>query len=315
MRDFLLAVEVVFPLIVMIFIGYLIKILDMIEESTFEDLNKLVFRVFMSTLLFLNIYRLNYEEAFNSKNLKIIVFLYMILIGVFLIAIKIMPKFVKDKKKCSVLVQGLVRGNSILFGIPITASLYGDNETGLISLLAACIIPLSNMLGVFILEVNRKKKIRFLDLVLGIIKNPAILASIIASVFLILSIKLPEIIVKPLDSISKVTIPLALIVLGGTIEFKKLTYNLKYLINFLIIRLLIIPAISFYIFYKLDILNKEMVAVLGIIASPLPIASFTMAKELEADSEMAGQLVLSSTIVSMFTIFAWIFILKSIKII
>jgi predicted permease len=315
MNNLTLAINVVFPLLFMMVAGYIIRVKKMVDEHSLNIMNKLIFRVFMSIMLFLNIYEMDIKEAISKENIFLISLLYAIIIAAFLIFIFILPKYIKDKKKCSVVIQGLVRGNSILFGIPIVASIYGDDRTGLVSLLAAFLIPLFNILGVMVLELYRGGKVQIKNVLQGIVKNPIIIASALAFLFIFIGIKIPSLILSPLESMSKVTTPLAFIVLGGTFDFKAFYNNTKYLFFVILGKLIIIPAIVFYIAYSIGIGNEEMVAILGVMTSPVAIASFTMAKEMDADGELAGQIVITTSVASVVTIFFWVYLFGTLNIV
>ncbi|HYE11058.1 MAG TPA: AEC family transporter [Patescibacteria group bacterium] len=315
MDNLTLAINVVFPMFFMMVAGYIMRIKNLVDNHSLNIMNKLIFRVFMSILLFLNIYKMDIKEALSKENIFLILMLYTIIIAAFLIFIFTLPKFIKDKKKCSVMIQGLVRGNSILFGIPIVASIYGDDRIGLVSLLAAYLIPLFNVLGVTVLEIYRGGKVNIKKVLLGIVKNPTIVASALAFLFIFIGVKIPNLILSPLESMSKVTTPLAFIVLGGTFDFKALCNNAKYLTVVALGKLIVIPAIVFYIAYSIGIGNGEMVALLGVMTSPVAIASFSMAKEMDADGELAGQIVITTSIASIATIFFWVYLFGTLNII
>ena len=46
-------------------------------------------------------------------------------------------------------------------------------------------------------------------------------------------------------------------------------------------------------------------------ACPTAVASYTMAKEMKADGDLAGEIVATTSILSIFTIFCWVLILKN----
>lgn len=308
MNNIKLAINVVFPLFFMMVVGYIIKTKKLVDNNSLNVMNKIIFIIFMPMLLFLNIYNMDIGEALDKNNLFLILMLYIIIIVFFIISILILSKLVKDKKKCSVMIQGLVRGNSILFGIPIVASIYGEERIGLVSLLSAFLIPLFNVLGVAVLEMYRGEKLKIKKVLTGIVKNPIIIASILAFLLIIIGIRIPNLILSPLESMSKVTTPLAFIVLGGTLDFKRLYNNAKYLTVVTLGKLIVIPALVFLIAHSLGLGNEEMVAILGVITSPVAIASFTMAKEMDADEELAGQIVITTSVASTFTIFLWVYL-------
>ena len=69
MENFLLALNVVLPIFLTMALGFLLKRLKMVDESSLNTMNKLVFRVFMSTLLFLNVYNIGDLSKLSINNL------------------------------------------------------------------------------------------------------------------------------------------------------------------------------------------------------------------------------------------------------
>jgi len=315
MDNITLAFSVVFPLMVMMFLGYVLKKHKITDEHSMNVMNKMTFKVFLPFLLFINIYSLEPEEALNRYNIKLLIMTTLCVIAAVILSQIIFSKHIMDKKKCSVMIQGIFRSNLVLFGIPIAASIYGEGRIGIVSLLAACIVPLYNVLAVTILEVYRGGKVNFKNVLLGICKNPLIIASALAVLFLFLRIQLPEVIMSPLISMSKVATPLAFIVLGGTFQFNNLLKNAKYLISVTLGKLVILPAIVFAVAYLLGFHGEAIVALIGAMASPTAVSSFTMAVEMDADGELAGQIVIITSIVSILTIFLWVFFLKTVQLI
>ena len=52
---------------------------------------------------------------------------------------------------------------------------------------------------------------------------------------------------------------------------------------------------------------------LSMFASPTAVSSFTMAQQMEGDGELAGQIVVCTTVFSIITIFAFVVCLKSLN--
>ena len=50
-------------------------------------------------------------------------------------------------------------------------------------------------------------------------------------------------------------------------------------------------------------------------ATPVATASFSMAQNMGGDGDLAGELVVSSTIISIVTLFLWIFLMSSLGLI
>lgn len=307
LNHIILAFSVVFPLMLQMTIGYLLRQKRLVDDASLTVMNKLVFRVFLPLLLFLNIYSLEPGEAMSKENISLLLFTAACVISIAISMHFLFPIFIKDKRKCSVMIQGIFRSNLVLFGIPIAASIYGEDRIGIVSMVAAFMVPLFNVLAVFVLEYFRGGKVSYRNVLLSIVKNPLIIASVLAFLLLILQIPIPELVLSPLSSLSKVATPLAFIVLGGTFHFNRIGVNIKYLSAVVLGKLIIFPLIVFATAIALGFRGEALVALIGVTASPTAVSSFTMAVEMQADGELAGQIVVLTSIISIITIFFVVF--------
>ena len=307
MENLILSFTVVFPLFAQLVLGYFLRRIGLFDDHTLQKCNKLIFKVFLPCLLFLNIYTSDISQVFNGKLIVCAALTVLVTFGALMVVV---PIFEKDNKKRGVMVQGIYRSNFVLFGVPVTISLFGDGNIGTASIMMAVVVPLFNILSVVALETFRGGKPNGKKMAKGIVKNPLIIASALAVVFLLTGLKLPEILVKTATDISKVATPMSLLVLGGTFDFSKLRGNLLEMFVGIFGRLVLVPAIFLTIFAALGFRGMEMGAVLAMLASPTAVSSFPMAIEMDADGTLAGQIVVGTTMFCIFTIFFWIFFLK-----
>ena len=312
MENFLLALNVVLPMFFTMSLGTILRKLKWVDENSLNIINKLIFKVFMSTLLFLNIYNIGDLSVLSADNLKLLAYTFIIILVILFLAWLFYAFKIKDRKKLSVLIQGVYRGNFILFGLAIADSLYGKEGLGVVSILTIIIIPTFNTLAVIILEYYSGKEISIKKLFKQVLKNPLILASIIGVIFIVFKITIPKPIYKTLVDISKIATPLAFIVLGGELKFGNMLKNIKYLISVNILRLIVNPIITLGVGRLLGFDGAEIVALLALSACPTAVSSFTMAKEMGADGDLAGEIVATTSIFSILTIFCWVLLLKSI---
>ena len=311
MENFLLALNVVLPIFFIMTLGFFLKKIQMVDENSLNIMNRLVFRVFMSTLLFLNVYNIGDFSKLSIDNLKLLAYAFIIIfIIVFLAWLIYMPK-VKEKKKLSVLIQGVYRGNFVLFGLAIVDSIYGKEGLATVSLLTIVVIPTFNVLAVIILEYYSGREISKLKLLKQVFKNPLIIATLLGISFIILKINIPKPAYKTLSDISKIATPLAFIVLGAELQIGNMLKNIKYLISVNILRLIGNPLITIGVGKLIGFQGIELVALLSMSACPTAVASYTMAKEMNADGDLAGEIVATTSMLSIFTIFYWVLILKN----
>lgn len=311
MKNFLLALNVVLPIFLIMTLGFLLRCLKWVDENSLNVINKIVFRVFMSTLLFFNIYNIGTLSNLSAENFKLLIYAFVIIFVVLFLAwLYYMPK-IKDKKKLSVLIQGVYRGNFVLFGLAIVDSIYGKEGLATVSILTIVVIPTFNVLAVIILEYYSGKKVDKIRLLKQVFKNPLIIATLLGMFFITFKINLPKPIYKTITDISRIATPLAFIVLGAELKFGNMLKNIKYLISVNILRLIINPLITIGIAKAIGFKGIELVALLSMSACPTAVASYTMAKELGADGDLAGEIVVTTSIISILTIFCWVLVLKN----
>ena len=311
MEKFVVALNVVLPIFFIMTLGFFLKKIKMVDENSLNIMNRLVFRVFMTTLLFLNVYNIGDFSKLSIDNLKLLAYAFIIIfVIVFLAWLIYMPK-VKEKKKLSVLIQGVYRGNFVLFGLAIVDSIYGKEGLATVSLLTIVVIPTFNVLAVIILEYYSGREISKLKLLKQVFKNPLIIATLLGISFIVLKVNIPKPVYKTLSDISKIATPLAFIVLGAELQIGNMLKNIKYLISVNILRLIVNPLITIGVGKLIGFQGIELVALLSMSACPTAVASYTMAKEMKADGDLAGEIVATTSILSIFTIFCWVLTLKN----
>lgn len=312
MENLILSFNVVLPLFLMMILGYGIKKINMFDEVTLKSMNSITFKIFLPTLLFYNVYKTDLSGVFNPQ---LISFAAISIIITFSILCLLIPIIEKDNSKRGVIIQGIFRSNFVIFGIPVIVSLFGEGYSGVTSLLIAVVVPVFNMLAVCSLEIFRGGKINVKNIIKGVITNPLIIASALGLIFLFLGIKLPTPIEKTVNDVSKIATPLSLILLGGSFKFSSYKNYIKPLIITVFGRLIIVPSIFVPLAVSFGFRGVELACLLIMWSAPTAVSSFTMAQQMDADSELAGQIVVFTSGLSVLTVFLWIFVLKTLALI
>ena len=307
MENLILSLNVVLPLFITMSLGYFLKYLNMFDNNTLDTMNNITFKSFLPMLLFYNIYKTDLQGVFN---LKLMIFSATCVIALYLILYLIVPLIEKDNKKRGALLQGLFRSNFVIFGIPITESLFGSEKVGVAALLIAVIVPLFNILSVLALETFRGGKPDFRKISIGIIKNPLIIASCLGVLTLLLKIKIPTAIEKTISDVSKIATPLSLILLGASFKFDNIKKYIKQTTIAVVGKTILTPCIILPICIMFGYRGVELSTLMIIFAAPTAISSFTMAQQMDSDSDLAGQIVVFTSAFCVVTVFMWIFVLK-----
>lgn len=312
MQNLILSVSVVFPLFVYMLLGFGIRKMKLLDAGIFKPLNHMIFQIFIPTMLFVDVYQSDFTASVNQK-----LFLYtggMVLL-LFLLLCALVPRFVREKRDASVMIQGIYRSNYVLFGVTIGANLYKGGDIGVIAAMAAFIVPLFNVLAVILFETFRGGKVKPAAVVKGVLKNPLVGAGILGILFAVAKIPIPVLLVDTLENIGNMASPMALICLGGMLSFESLKNHKKKLGVVLLGRLLLVPAIAVALGAVLGYREVELVGILAVFGSPTAVASAPMAQSMGGNGELAGEIVATSSAACVVTMFGFIWVLKTIGLI
>ncbi|MEG1145048.1 MAG: AEC family transporter [Clostridium sp.] len=309
MESFFVAVNAVTPFLIYIAFGYGVRMSGLVDEKFMNTLNKLIFNAFFPILMFNNLYKV--KSGF-TLDVRLIVLGVTCVLLLQAILIFIVPRLVKGNPQRGVVIQAIYRSNFILFGLPLTTTLFGEDGAVVASMMIAIIIPIYNVTAVIILELFHGGRVNPKGLIKNVCTNPLILGAFTGLIFFLLKIQLPKSVDSTITQFANLTTPLALFVLGGTLHFSAIRGNLKYLVPSLVAKLVVIPMIIMMIATGLGFANLERFILFVMFATPVATASYSMAQNMGGDGELAGQFVVVSTAVSVVTIFLWVFLFTSI---
>ena len=139
-----------------------------------------------------------------------------------------------------------------------------------------------------------------------------IIGSVLGIVFLLLRIRLPAVVEKAVSNLGSIATPLQLFLLGAFFRFSGLRRYVRPLTVVTLVKLFVTPAIMLSAAALLGIRGVEFLGLIGIFASPTAINSFTMVQQMKCgDAELAGDIVVMTSAVSIFSFFIWIYLFKS----
>ena len=320
LNDFLYAFNGVMPIFVVAFVGYILKQKNFLTDEFVKVADKLVFRVMLPCLLFTNVAYTN-MSSITKEDLTLMIFVvaaaFTLVIGLCIVV----PLFVKDKAKCGAFIQGVFRSNVAFLGIPFAINLFGEQGGALASMVLAVIVPAYNVYAVAVLCIFNPEKEndnislggQIKKILVGIIKNPLIIAIVLALPFGILGIgdKIPSFVEDSIAYFSKASTTLALITIGATFKISELRGRIALATVATIIKTVILPA-SFMTLthFAFGFSGVHLGVIMIVFGTPTAISSYIMAKNMHSDASLANQIVLMSTLCSMFTIFLFSFILR-----
>lgn len=327
MESLIFAFNSVSPIIFTVAVGYILKKIGLMSPDFAKSANKLVFRVFLPAMLFLNVYGI---DNLSLVNIGYVIYALASLLVIFALAIPTVIILTKKKKCRGALLQGVFRSNYALIGIPLASSLFPGDGAAVATLLSAIMVPAFNILAVIGLSIfnNDGEKPNLMKVLGGIAKNPLILGimagllalgirSILVSTDISFRISNIPAIYNTLKYLSNIATPLALLVLGAQFEFSAIPSLKREIISGIILRSVIVPLLGIgiaYLAFRQSFTGAQFAALVAAFCTPVAVSSVPMAQEMGADAELAGQLVVFTTITSAFTVFVTSFLLKAAEI-
>lgn len=306
--SFLVALWVVVPMVLLMTVGGGVRKAGLIDRPTMKAVDKLTFRLFMPVLLFKNIYETDLSEHFDLKE---VLFALAALTVIFLFALLVPPRLVKDPAQAASIGQALIRSNYILFGISVAESIYGEGNTGSVALLGAIVVPLTNAMSVVVLEVGRSGQAGPGQIFRSILKNPMVVAALAALALMALPVRIPDLLWSVIRDIAGVTTTISFISLGVSLDLGEAKANRKLLTLGVVLRMLLVPLIFLPLSVALGFRGPNLCALLVLFAAPAAVASYPMAVAMGADGPLAGQLVCVTTVVSVITMFCFTFLFRT----
>ena len=326
MSDLQFTVNAVAPIIGMVLVGYFLKKMGLVNKELAKNLNKLVFKFFLPVMLFLNVYKI---KSISDISIGYILYVIAAVLVLFGLVILLVGFITKDEKQKGVIAQAAFRSNYALIGIPLAESIFGPEGGMIAGLLSAVTIPLFNVLAVICLSIysEEKRRISVKQIILDIIKNPLIEAIAIGCCALVIRMIFERVGVSfrlsgidwlysgILTKLSAVATPLALIALGAEFEFAAVGEMKKQIFCSTLLKCVVAPMIGVGGALLIGGFGGAHYAVfISTFGTSIAVSTVPMAQQMGGDHRLAGQLVVWTTVTSALTLFAFIYLLRSIGI-
>ena len=308
MDDLLFSLNTVFPLLGLLPIGFAARRLGIIGESAARQINACVFKIFLPLLLCFNIVDTKLGASFDGRTL---LYAFVTTLSCFGVLFFVTPRLCHDRASCGVLIQGIARSNYAIFGIPLVSMMYPNADTSIAVIMVAVVVPVFNVLSTIALMVFAGERTHPLRILKGVLLNPLIIATLAGFLLWYFQIPLPTMIETPLRNLGSIATPLALFILGASLDFGKARANGKLLVISVTGRLIGVPLIFLSLAIALGIRDVSLAALIAVYASPTSVSSFPMAQQMGGNGDLAGGQVVFTTVFSILTVFLWVFALRS----
>ncbi len=290
-----LIIQTLLPLILLVILGWVLK-KTIADDSWTTVLNKLSVYLLFPALIFSGMIKVKLETiddfSFIYGNFIILVaIIFTLYFGLKYLGLK--------KSMVNTYVISVFFGNVGYLGVPIVSSII-PNGQGLVSMHVALYTLILFTFGIGVLEFSVHKKLSSKILV-DALKNPLLLAVLIAIMLLATDTKLPFVILKTIDLLAGGATPIILLSLGLFLarELPKVEY--KYVVGLVGLKLFGVPMIFLLYFY---LAGKSEVLAISVLEAGMPMAitPFILAELYPMEREIIAIGIVVSCLLSVFTL-------------
>lgn len=309
MDSLIYSLNATLPVFFTIFIGYILKRINILNDAFVSAANKFNFKVTLPAMLFLD---LASTDIYNNFDLKYVLFCAAATTVMFFAIWGGAKLFIKDKRIIGAFVQASYRSSAAILGAAFILNIYGTS--GMAPIMIIGCVPLYNIYAVTVLTIeggseNGKGAIK--KSAVNILKNPIILSILAGILASLVNLRLPDILNKTLNNFAVMASPLALVAIGAGFEGKKAIAKIKPTIAAALIKTMVLPCMFLPIAAALGFRGQELVALIIMLGSPTTPSSYIMAKNMNNDGVLSSSVIVTTTLLSSVTLTFWIFIARA----
>lgn len=311
-QSWLFALNVTVPGLLMLLLGVFLKRANFIDENFNNTTTKLVFNITLPCLIFFSMsdnrdditpyLPLAYYGAFST----IVTYLLLEFAAPFLI---------KERRERGIFVQGGFRSNAAIMGIAYCSIAYGRQGVFLGSIYIISTVILFNILSIITLTRSLTdggpKGLNVKTVLINIIKNPLIISILAGVSFAFLNIPIPEPLERTGHFLSALTLPLAMICAGASMNFRMMFSSSNTATLSTLARSIFVPGIITLGAYLFGFAGMELGVIFLLSATPTAAAGYIMVKAMGGNGTLAANIIAMTTVTSFFTAAIGLTLLRS----
>lgn len=283
-------VMALFPLIMLIAMGYIFKRTQFLTDEFWRGAEKLNYLILFPVLLFNNLAYIKLELATITQ---VLLALFIIIIITALTLWVARAFFHIPIARFGVYVQSQIRFNTYI-GLSIMSLLFGAQGMQMFAMMIALAIPLVNVISV--LAFSQGQGLKPTQILLSLIKNPLILGCLVGIIFNLLQLSLFSGLEQLFKILASMSLPLGLICVGAALQFADLKHDYSRLLLNTVGRLMVVPGLAYLICYALNLNQFETIVLVVFFALPTASASYILTRYFNGDSQLMAGIISLQTL-------------------
>jgi predicted permease len=291
--------SIILPVFLIMGLGCLLRQIRLLDDSFFFQANRLVYFVCLPSLLF---YKIGTADFANTFNGAMVLGASGALLAGFALSYVYAALSGYRRQDLGTFSQGAFRGNLAYVGLPIVFSAYGETALARAGMLMGCLVPLLNLLSILALLLPYFKRHtegeQSFSLSRDLLYNPLVIGALLGLTWSFFNLPLPAPAANVLDLIAKIALPLALIAIGGGFSLQKLRGDLRKALLASLFKTLAMPLATLLFLRLLQVKGLDFNLAVLMAGAPTAAASYVTAHQMRGNAELAGSIIMLSTLIS-----------------
>jgi predicted permease len=291
------------PVFLLIALGKALTRTSFFTPDLARNVNRLTYWVALPALLIDKISNASFNSEEVSRISVILISATLLSIGVAYLAAKVLRV---ERKSLGAFVQGSVRANNAFVGLPVILYAMSGMRPGLEAVATVALAPaiiVYNMISVTVLLAHGDRQQRRGTETAKIyaqqlLTNPLIIACAIGLTLNAVQILPPLPIQRSLTALGNMALGMALLSIGTSLSFEGIRNGLGRSLTASCIQVFVQPLIglALALLWKLPAIDRQMLLIY--LACPAAVASYVLADIFNSDRELAGHIIVVSTLLS-----------------
>lgn len=309
--NLMFSIGIAAPIFLVMLAGYMLKKRNWIDHDFVKSANRLIFYIALPIKLFNDVRAVDLSEILDFG------FYVFIMSGVVLSVVFawIISYFIiNNQSQRGAFIQGSFRGNFLYVGFSLI-----ENITGSLGakepMMLAVTMPLYNILAVIIFSFNnpnREVKVNLKDSLMELAKNPMIIGIFAGFLAAIADIQIPSTILRTAGYLEALATPLALLSIGASVDVGVIFNNLAPALKATALKLVLIPLLAVMAAWQMGFESADIILIYILFGVPTATVSYIIAVGMEGDGELASSIIMATTLLSVITMTAFVFIFRTI---
>ncbi len=291
-----------FPIFVLLLLGWGLKKLGLTDSLFLKTSDRLIYYFFFPVMLFWKIGGASFEQGIDWNFCFASLLALLTMFGLSTLVIQL---FHISPFQAGSFSQSCYRFNTYI-GVAVILNSLGAEGMKYFGIIIGFAIPLINVFAVSLLiwfsgrEIGIRKRIAIAAKAL--IANPLIIGCLAGIAYSSLVGGFPVFMHNSLSLISMVTLPLALISIGGSLSFAGVRGNLSLSCLAACLKLIVLPAIGWLYFYLFNVTGIPFKVGMIFLTLPASTAIYVLSSQMHSDTELASSAIVLSTLLAFFSL-------------